>query len=322
MKDTIRHYAPVAWLLAGITAAGVLLTVLLGVGQPGLQERTVVTTTYPLYVAAQQLTAGAEGVRVENLTGSATGCLHDYQLSPANRITLEKASLVLTNGAGAEPFLEDVLPTLTAPVADTSAGISLLPSGEHAHHAEEDGDGHDGDHNHDHRYNEHIWVSPARYARQVTAAEEALCAADPENAALYRQNAEAYRTRIGAVEQRLQAAADKLGNRRCVLFHESLAYLAEDLGFTVAVCLSAGEESGVSAGDLAAAEAAVKQDPTVLVLYDDQYTVRYPSVDGLVPAAQVLALDTGVKGTGSADDWLRAMERTAQALEKCGEGAA
>lgn len=318
MKDTIRHYAPVAWLLAGITAAGVLLTVLLGVGQPGIQERTVVTTTYPLYVAAQQLTAGVEGVRVENLTGSATGCLHDYQLSPANRITLEKASLVLMNGAGAEPFLADVLPTLTAPVTDTSAGIDLLPGGEHDH-GEEDHDGHDG---HDHTYNEHIWVSPSRYARQVTAAEEALCAVDPENAALYRQNAEAYRTRIGAVEQRLQAAANKLGNRRCVLFHESLAYLAEDLGFTVAVCLSAGEESGVSAGDLAAAEAAVKQDPTVLVLYDDQYTVRYPSVDGLVPAAQVLALDTGVKGTGSADDWLRAMERTAQALEKCGEGAA
>ena len=94
----------------------------------------------------------------------------------------------------------------------------------------------------------------------------------------------------------------------------------EDLGFTVAVSLSAGEEGGVSAGDLAAAETAVKQDPTVLVLYDDQYTVRYPSVDGLVPAAQVLALDTGVKGAGSADDWLRSMERTAQALERCGEG--
>ena len=128
MRGMVRHYAPVAGLLAGIAAAGVLLTVLLGGGRTESAAFTVVTTNYPLYVAAQQLTAGVDGVAVENLTGASTGCLHDYQLSPANRITLERASLVLLNGAGAEPFLDDVLPTLTAPVTDTSAGIALLPS--------------------------------------------------------------------------------------------------------------------------------------------------------------------------------------------------
>ncbi len=315
MRGMVRHYAPVAGLLAGIVAAGVLLTVLLGGGRTESAAFTVVTTNYPLYVAAQQLAAGVDGVAVENLTGASTGCLHDYQLSPANRITLERASLVLLNGAGAEPFLDDVLPTLTAPVTDTAAGIALLPSGEH--------DDHDHDHDHDHGEhhhtdNEHIWVSPSRYAQQVTAAEQALCAADPDNADRYRQNGETYRRRINAVAQRLHTAADKLGRRQCVLFHESLAYLADELGFSVAVSLSAGEESGVSAGDLQRAAAAVQADSSMLVLYDDQYTVRYPSVDRLVPETQVLALDTGVKGSGSADDWLRAMERTAQALERCG----
>ncbi len=320
MRGTVRHYAPVAGLLAGIAAAGVLLTVLLGGGRTESAAFTVVTTNYPLYVAAQQLTAGVDDVAVENLTGASTGCLHDYQLSPANRITLERASLVLLNGAGAEPFLDDVLPTLTAPVTDTSAGIALLPSGEHDDHDDHDHYDHDHDHGeHHHTDNEHIWVSPSRYARQVTAAEQALCAADPDNAARYRQNGETYRRRIDEVARRLQTAADKLGRRQCVLFHESLAYLADELGFSVAVSLSAGEESGVSAGDLQRAAAAVQAEPSALVLYDDQYTVRYPSVDRLVPENQVLALDTGVKGSGSADDWLRAMERTAQALERCGE---
>lgn len=324
MRGTIRQYAPVAGLLAGIAAAGVLLTVLLGGGGAPSDAFTVVTTNYPLYVAAQQLAAGVDGVTVENLTGASTGCLHDYQLSPANRITLERASLVLLNGAGAEPFLDDVLPTLTAPVTDTSAGIALLPSGEHDDHEHDDHGDHDhDDHDHDdhddhhHTYNEHVWVSPSRYAQQVTTAEQALCAADPDNAARYRRNGEAYRRRIETVAQRLHAAAEQLGQRQCVLFHESLAYLTDELGFSVAVSLSAGEESGVSAGDLQRAAAAVQADPSMLVLYDDQYTVRYPSVDGLVPENQVLALDTGVKGTGSADDWLRAMEQTAQALERC-----
>ena len=324
MGETVRRYAPVAGLLAGIAAAGVLLTVLLGGGRTESDAFTVVTTNYPLYVAAQQLTAGVDGVTVENLTGASTGCLHDYQLSPANRITLERANLVLLNGAGAEPFLDDVLPTLTAPVTDTSAGLALLPSGEaHDHEDHEHEDDHDDEHDdhegHHHTVNEHVWVSPSRYARQVTAAEQALCAADPDNADRYRQNAETYRRRIDEVARRLQAAAATLGQRRCVLFHDSLAYLADELGFSVAVSLSAGEESGVSAGELQRAAAAVQADPTMLVLYDSQYTVRYPSVDRLVPENQVLALDTGVKGSGSADDWLRAMERTAQALERCGQ---
>lgn len=324
MRETIRHYAPVAGLLAGIAAAGVLLTALLGGGRAKSAAFTVVTTNYPLYVAAQQLTVGVDGVAVENLTGASTGCLHDYQLSPANRITLERASLVLLNGAGAEPFLADVLPTLTAPVTDTSAGIALLPSGEAHEHEEQDDhdhdegdDGHDDHHDHHHTYNEHVWVSPGRYAQQVTAAEQALCAADPDNAARYRRNGETYRRRIDEAAQRLRAAADALGQRQCVLFHDSLAYLTDELGFSVAVSLSAGEESGVSAGDLQRAADAVQADPTALILYDDQYTVRYPSVDRLVPENQVLALDTGVKGSGSADDWLRAMEQTAQALERC-----
>ena len=70
MRGMVRHYAPVAGLLAGIAAAGVLLTVLLGGGRTESAAFTVVTTNYPLYVAAQQLTAGVDGVAVENLTGA------------------------------------------------------------------------------------------------------------------------------------------------------------------------------------------------------------------------------------------------------------
>lgn len=305
-------------MLVLIAVAGIGITLLRGgraVGQAdGLH---IVTTVRPLYAAALQLTDGVPDVRVENLTGSSTGCLHDYQLSPANRLSLARADLVVLNGAGAEGFLDEVLPQLDAAVADTSAGIDLLAGHEHDHehdHEEEH------DHEDDHAVNEHIWVSPTRYAAQVRTLTAALQAADPAHAAQYAQNAARYLAQIQATEERMQALRQRLQGRRCVLFHDSLAYLADELSLQVAAVLPVGEDSGVSAGELAEAERIARGDPAVLLIYDDQYTTRFGSVDRQVSADRVLALDTAVKGEGRADDWLQAMERTLSRLENIGEG--
>ncbi len=307
-------------MLVLIAVVGIGITLLRGgraVGQAdGLH---IVTTVRPLYAAALQLTDGVPDVRVENLTGSSTGCLHDYQLSPANRLSLARADLVVLNGAGAEGFLDEVLPQLDAAVADTSAGIDLLAGHEHDHehdHEEE----HDHEDDHDHAVNEHIWVSPTRYAAQVRTLTAALQAADPAHAAQYAQNAARYLAQIQTTEERMQALRQRLQGRRCVLFHDSLAYLADELSLQVAAVLPVGEDSGVSAGELAEAERIARDDPAVLLIYDDQYTTRFGSVDRQVSADRVLALDTAVKGEGRADDWLQAMERTLSRLENIGEG--
>ena len=316
MKQTTKRAGGIALLLAGITAVSVGITAITGNVGRKTDDLRVVTTVYPLYVAVQNIAGELPGVTVENLTGAATGCLHDYQLSPANRISLEQASLVLLNGAGAETFLADVLPQLRAQIVDTSEGIPLLAGEEHEQ--EED---HDHEHEHDHSTNEHIWTSPSRYAKQVKAVMAALAAADPAHAEVYAANGRSYLDKIAAAEQRLQAAAAALNGRSCSLFHDSLVYLAEDLGLQVAAVLTVGEESGVPAGDLAAAERLAAADPTMLILYDSQYAVRYNSVDRQVPAAQVLALDTGVKGSGRPDDWLTAMASTAEWLECVGRAS-
>lgn len=305
-------------MLVLIAVAGIGITLLRGgraVGQAdGLH---IVTTVRPLYAAALQLTDGVPDVRVENLTGSSTGCLHDYQLSPANRLSLARADLVVLNGAGAEGFLDEVLPQLDAAVADTSAGIELLSGHEHDHDHEEE---HDHEDDHDHAVNEHIWVSPTRYAAQVRTLTAALQAADPAHAAQYAQNAARYLAQIQTTEERMQALRQRLQGRRCVLFHDSLAYLADELSLQVAAVLPVGEDSGVSAGELAEAERIARGDSAVLLIYDDQYTTRFGSVDRQVSADRVLALDTAVKGEGRADDWLQAMERTLSRLENIGEG--
>ncbi len=311
MKQTVKHYGPVALLLAVVLLVSAGMTAVTGtVGVPR-QTRTVVTTTYSLYLAVENILGDTDTLAVENLTGTAAGCLHDYQLSPANRITLQEASLVLLNGGGAERFLQDALAALPQlPTVDTAAGLSLLTGCHHHDHPHTGETAHAAD-----EWNEHLWVSPSRYAQQIAAATAAICALDEANAAVYKSNGNAYRERVLAVGARLRAAADRLPSKNCVIFHDSLAYLADDMGLTVAASLHTGEQSGVSAGDLAAVQAAITADENLVLLYDSQYTARYAAVDKLVPQNRVLAVDTAVIGHGYADDWLRAMEINLALLE-------
>lgn len=303
-----RLYGRIALLMAGIVAVSAGITALTATVGGRRERYTVVTTVYPLYVAAQNVIGDESGVTLENLTGAATGCLHDYQLSPANRISLQRADLLLLNGAGAEAFLADILPTLPRlTTVDTGAGLNTL-AGHHEHEHEHE------EHEHEEQ-NEHLWVSPRRYAGQIAAVTDALCALDPARAAAYRRNGDAYRARVEAVADELAALRQTLAGTPCVLFHDSLAYLADDLGLLPVASLTVGEESGVSAADLAEAVSAVREHPDALVLYDDQYAVRYTAVDSQAARERVLALDCAVLGHGHADDWLTAMEKNLTLLK-------
>ncbi len=69
----------------------------------------IVTSFYPLYISTINITKDIPNVTVTNMTKSQTGCLHDYQLTPQDLKTLEKADILVVNGAGMESFLDDII---------------------------------------------------------------------------------------------------------------------------------------------------------------------------------------------------------------------
>ena len=303
MKTTIRHYGAVALLLACILTVSTLLSLATGARQ-GEDATRILVTNYPLYVAAQNVIGDTDGVEVTLLSGAGAGCLHDYQLTPADRLAIQRADKVVINGVGAEPFLEGLVEE--SRLVDTAVGLSYLCT-ETAHHHD------DPDHHHEHTaYNEHIWLSPAAYLWQVQRVAEALTQLHPALTDTYAANADAYVAQVLAIQYALPSLTD----RPCVLFHDSLAYLAADMHMDVKLTLSAEGESGLSAADLAQVEQLAKQYPDLVLLYDTQYPIRYAAIDGLVPAAQVIALETAVVGQGSPSDWLDAMERNIEKLQK------
>ena len=90
-------------------------------------EFKIVTSFYPIYIETINVTKGIDGVVVENMTKPQTGCLHDYQMTPADMKKLENADVFVANGAGMEAFLDDIInEQKQLYVIDSSANIPLL----------------------------------------------------------------------------------------------------------------------------------------------------------------------------------------------------
>ena len=214
---------------------------------------TVVTSFYPVYLLAQEITQGAEGITLENMAQPQTGCLHDYELSISDMKLLETADVFIINGGGMESFLNQALeryPDLT--VIDTSEGISLLEEEGHHHHDEEEeaADEHEG--------NSHIWLSPARAAQQAENIAAALSEMDKADAAVFAKNAANFKKETDALLQ--EAAQIALPEDTEVeVFHEGFAYFAELFGMEIASGIFVDEYQVPSAKELTEAADEAKE---------------------------------------------------------------
>lgn len=280
-------------------------------------EVRIVTSFYPVYIAAQNVANGVDGVEVVNMVDGQFGCLHDYQMSPQDRVVMDSADIFVMNGAGAEPFLEAVLAHHAPSVVITlSQGIPLLESGHVHSHDEEEHDHAHGEEAEAMAVNDHLWVSPRRYRQQIQTLCDGLKKADPVHAQQYEQNAARYLAQIDAIDARLQSAAKAFASVPTVLMHDSLAYLAEDLSLSVAAALNLGEENTVSAATVSGAEDALKGVPFALFLCDSQYGQQdYADLQALPERSAVITVDTCVTGDGAADHWITAMTALCEAWE-------
>ena len=177
-------------LLAIVVASGIFTRTYIS-----LEERQkdgakihVVTSFYPIYIAALNVAQNSPDIVLDNLSEPQTGCLHDYQLTPQDMILLSKADLFLVNGNGIENFLADVgaaYPQLT--ISQASQGIELISTEEGFWREEH------GDETHAHQEgNAHAWMDTRLYAQMVQKIADDLAGADPANQELYQENAQRY----------------------------------------------------------------------------------------------------------------------------------
>jgi zinc/manganese transport system substrate-binding protein len=204
---------------------------------------------------------GGDAVAVTALIGPGVDA-HTYDPAPADLVMLEGADLVVENGLGFEPWLdqfyESAQPRGSRVVV--SEGITPLAAGEDEHAAEDEhaeGDDHDEGGDHDHgAYDPHVWHDVANAVVMVENIRDALVAADPANADLYEANATETIADFEALDAwvREHVATLPEDRRKLVTSHDTFGYFAEAYGFEV-VGTALGSLS-TEAGDPSAREIA------------------------------------------------------------------
>lgn len=331
-----------AAIMIVVTAGSAVLTKALNSNNDKGQdaEFTIVTSFYPLYIAAQNVADGMEHIDVVNLMQNQQGCLHDYQLTTENMRTLEKADVLIINGAGMEAFLDDIKTSYPdLPIIDTSKGIDLIhvtgevhdhdhdhedaheEEAEHDHeeetdhdHEEEAEEGHDHDHE-ESEYNPHMWLDPERYEKQVDTIAEGLATLDSANAARYASNAKAYNNQVAKINQELKALP-AFDYNKVILFHNSMEYLCQALGIEVSYCLNLDGESSLSAGEIATIIEEVKENDIKVLFSEEQYSDSVANRIGEETGANVYVFDSLVTGVDDPDAYLTGMRNNIELLKK------
>lgn len=259
---------------------------------------TVVTSFYPMYVFTKNIIGDIPGVELINMTEPQTGCLHDYQLIPADLKTLEKADAFVINGAGMEAFMDKVIkqqPDLD--IIEAAKGMELL----------KDENGED---------NPHVWVAISGAITEVKNIAEGLAAADSKNAAAYKDNADKYIKLLEAQREKMHQQLDNIPNKDIVTFHEAFPYFAKEFGLNIVAVVEREPGTEPSAGELAELIDNIKQTNVKALFAEPQYSKKAAESIAKETGAKVYMLDPVVTGekTAPADSYINAMEQNLQVL--------
>ena len=320
-----NKYVFTAVLLAAILFVGSVLTMAYvrterKKEQAKDSDLLVVTSFYPMYVAAENVIGDVEGVTLENLSEPQTGCLHDYQLTAADMKLLSKADVFIVNGGGIESFLSDVAESYpNLKIVQACDGIELLESTEgteEPHNEEADHADHDhSEHSHGDE-NAHAWMNLADYQIQVQNICNELSEADSTHAEQYAENAQNYQGKVQELQQEAAELASQIASQPVVIFHEAYEYIVQEYGLQLAGEMNLDEERQVSAGEVADILHAIEDNHVSVVLAEALYGTDMGEMVAKQSGVKVVYLDTLTRGDYSADSYLEGMRSNIEQLKE------
>ena len=177
---------------------------------------------------------GGDRVNVTTLVGP-DGDVHVYTPAPSDAKKIAGAKLLIINGFGLEGWLPRLLQASgsKAPIVVATKGIAPLKLGSDA--------------------DPHAWQSVANAKIYVADIRDALIAADPADAEVFRANAENYLGRLDALEREVRQAIAQIpqNHRKVISTHDAFGYFAAAYGIDFIAPLGVSTESEVSARDIA-----------------------------------------------------------------------
>ena len=204
---------------------------------PAEEDRThILATTYPVYLFTTALTDGMEDVEVDLLVNSQTSCLHDYTLTVKDMKAIEKADIIVMNGAGLEDFMADALSLSDAQVIDCSMGMDLLPGAEDH--------GHEG-HDHDLERDPHFWMDPRLASGMSARIAQTLFLLLPERTEFLAQRQDTVARQLAEL-----SLPHELAGKPFIPFHDGFQYFSAFTGLDLLTSIEEEEGSTASAREI------------------------------------------------------------------------
>lgn len=177
---------------------------------------------------------GGDRVSVTTLVGPDSDA-HVYSPTPADAKKIADAKLIFINGLGFEGWLPRLVKSAGSKVTVVTAtsGIAPLKLGSDA--------------------DPHAWQSVANAKIYVGNISDALAAADPASAQVFRAGAEAYLAKLDALDREVRAAIAKIpeSRRKVISTHSAFGYFAAAYGVEFIAPVGVSTESEPSARDIA-----------------------------------------------------------------------
>ncbi len=248
-------------------------------------KKLIAVSFYPIYIFTLNLIDGVDGLAVQSVGEQNIGCLHDYAITAKDAKLLNNAEVLVINGAGMEGFVDDLqLTAENLKIVDSSIGAKMICSENHQHHHHDNGAEITAKSHVD--FNSHIWMSVENAKIQVLNIKNALSEIFPEYEEKINENYLSYIKRLNSLKNEFEIARDNMQGKKVYSFHDSYAYLAEDLGFTIHHTIQTDEGNEPSAKMLAELSEKGKNENITALLTYEHYNGS---------AAEIISNETGIE---------------------------
>jgi zinc/manganese transport system substrate-binding protein len=213
------------WLICSVLAASTL--------PAQAQSRLSVVTSFSILADFAQ-NVGGDRASVTTLIGPDSD-VHVYTPAPADAKKVADARLLIVNGLGLEGWLPRLVQSSgsKATIVTASDGIAPLEAGGAA--------------------DPHAWQSVADAKIYVANIRDALVAADPADAGVFRANADGYLAKLDALDREVRIAVEQIppAQRKVISTHRAFGYFAAAYGIQFIAPFGVSTDSEPSARDVA-----------------------------------------------------------------------
>ena len=263
--------------------AAVIVAVMAAFGPVQAQDKLNVVATFSI-LGDFAKNVGGDRVSVTTLVGPDSDT-HVYTPTPADAKTITDAKLVIVNGLGLEGWLPRLVKSSGGRALTVVATKGVTPRKVEAGEAlSQDRDIGSAD--------PHAWQSVLNAKTYVANIRDALVAADPAGADVYKANAAAYLAKLDALDAEVRAAVAQipLARRAVISTHDAFGYFAQAYEVKFIAPQGVSTESEPSARDIAAIITQIKRQKIPAVFLENVSDPRL---------IQRIASETGAKVGGT-----------------------